>query len=105
MDGIRAILDHCKTLSDKTYYDVWCAKVMNQAFFVFCGVLKHRGQMNEKIGNHQLKEWMQHPATLRQILSFKQYKKENLAFWCIGMLPAFLMVSFVSFIGKKKGFI
>lgn len=105
IEGSRVIIDHCKTLAGKSYFDVKCAKVMKQAFFTCCGILKHRHQMNGVVENRQLKTWLQHPATLRKILSFCRYRNENLAFWLLGKLPSGLMVAVIKVIGKKKGFL
>ena len=48
----ETIIAHCKTLSEKQYFDVKCAKVMKQATFMLCGVLRHRNKMIDgKISN------------------------------------------------------
>lgn len=103
--GSHVIIEHCKTLSQKSYFDIKCAKVMKQAFFTCCGILKHRHQMDSVIENHILKEWLQHPASLRQICLFKHYRMMNFFFWFLGKLPADIMVAVIVMIGKKKGYI
>jgi glycosyltransferase involved in cell wall biosynthesis len=105
IEGSRIIIDHCKTLIDKNYFDIKCAKVMKQAFFTCCGILKHRHQMNGVVENRLLHDWLQHPATFIQICSFKRYKYVNLFFWTLGKMPSDLMVFIISRIGKKKGFV
>ncbi len=105
IEGSRVIIDHCKTLVGKSYFDVKCAKVMKQAFFTCCGILKHRHQMDGTVSNKQLKQWLHHPATFRQILVFRRYKAANLAFWLLGKLPANIMVAAIKAIGKMKGFL
>ena len=105
IDGSTVIINHCKTLADKSYFDVKCAKVMKQAFFTCCGILKHQHQMNGKVENRRLKTWLQHPATFKQIMKFRRYEKENLAFWLLGKMPASMMVAAIKMIGRIKGFI
>lgn len=105
IEGSRVIIEHCKLLVSKSYYDVKCAKVMKQAFFTCCGILKHRQQMNGKVSNKQLRTWLQHPATFRQILMFKRYRSINLAFWLLGKMPPCVMVAIILLVGKKKGFL
>ena len=108
-DAIEAseiIIAHCKTLRGKPYFDVKCAKVMKQATFMLCGVLRHRDKMTDGVvPNTRLRQWYQHPATFMQIMSFKQYKILNLVFWCLGKLPANLFVATMTLIGKKKGYL
>ncbi len=105
IEGSRVIIDHCKTLVGKSYFDVKCAKVMKQAFFTCCGILKHLHQMDGTVSNKQLKHWLRHPATFRQIFSFRRYKAANMAFWLLGKLPAGIMVAAIKAVGKKKGYI
>lgn len=105
IEGSRVIIDHCRTLVDKSYFDVKCAKVMKQAFFTCCGILKHRHQMDGVVDNNMLKAWFQHPATFWQICSFHRYRMENLAFWLLGKLPADWMVALIRTIARKRGFL
>lgn len=105
LEASEIIIGHCKTLIDKPYFDVKCAKVMKQAFFMICGILKHRKQMDQELEDKRIKQWFQHPASFMQICSFRRYRKENLAFWLLGKLPAKLMILFIILIGKKKHFI
>lgn len=108
-DAIEAsekIIAGCKDLMDKPYIDVKCAKVMKQALFMLCGVLKHRDQMIDgQITDKRLKQWYQHPASFLKILSFKKYKLLNLGFWIIGKLPSNIMVALLKVIGKRKGYL
>ena len=106
MGASECIIAACKELKDKTYFNVKCAKVMKQATFMLCGVLKHRNQMTDgTVSNKRLRQWFQHPATFKQIQSFKKYKMLNLVFWTIGKLPANLFVGTMKLIGKKKGYL
>lgn len=100
------IISECRKMKGRPFFDVRCAKVMKQALFMICGVLKHRNQMTDGVVKDQrLKEWFQHPATLGEIWSFRRYKVINFLFWLIGRLPSWAMVYSLTMIGKKKGYL
>lgn len=102
----ESIISHCKTLNGKPYFDVKCAKVMKQATFMLCGVLRHRNKMTDgEVTNKRLKQWFQNPATFVQIMSFKRYKMSNLIFWTLGKLPTSLFITAMKIIGKLKGYL
>ena len=105
IEGSRVIIDHCKSLASKSYYDIKCAKVMKQAFFTCCGILKHRQQMNGKVSNKQLRTWLRHPASFYQILLFRRFRSINLIFWLLSKMPPNVMVAIITAVGKRKGFL
>lgn len=106
MEASECIIAACKSLTEKPYFDVKCAKVMKQAMFMLCGVLKHRHQIVDgTVTNKRLKQWFQHPASFKQILAFKRYECLNMAFWAIGKLPAYMMTAVLKLIGKMKGYL
>jgi len=104
-EASEIIIKHCYTLRGKPYFDVKCAKVMKQAFFMICGILKHQDKMDQPFPEMMVKKWFQHPASFAEILGFKRYRATNFFFKIIGKLPASLMVKIISIIGKKKHFI
>ena len=96
---------YCQVLADKQYYDRKCAKTMKRIFFSVCGILKHRHQLNGKISNRILRDTIKHPADLSTILKFKHQKGINLIIYFIGVLPSYISVALMIFLGKRKGYI
>ena len=92
----------CIELKDKPYFETRCAKGMVLMFFMICGVLKNRDRINPPITNTIIKEAMNHPLTLEEIIKFKHHKLINLGFYFIGKLPASLCVYTIKKLGKMK---
>ena len=56
----------------------------------------------EGIKNIEIKRAMHHPASLRQILSFRQFRMQNLCLYLISVLPSPFSVTAIWVIGKLK---
>ena len=95
----------CLELKDKSYFETRCTKGMILMFFMICGVLKNRDRINPALDDKVIKDAMEHPLTLKDILGFKEHKYINLGFYVIGKLPASLSVYILKILGKKKGVI
>lgn len=96
---------HCQSLKEKHYYDRKCAKTMKGIFYSVCGILKHRHQLNGEISNKEICKSMRHPASIREIMAFKQQKGINILFWIMGVLPSNISVYLMKVIGERKGYI
>lgn len=99
-------IDHLKDCSpvivSKSYYPNRCLQVAMTDFYIACRVLKLGNRIVPKVLNSEIKQIMKHPATIRQICSFRQSRIKNLFMFLIGKLPAFLCVSAVWCLGKAK---
>jgi hypothetical protein len=69
---------------------------------MICGILKNRSRINPQLPDKMVKEAMKHPLSLVDILRFKQYKFQNLAFYAIGKMPARCSVMVITILGKRK---
>jgi len=99
----ESLKNMCKQHRAESYYDGKCAKTMKGVFYRICGILKHRQQLTGKVSDRQLRDVMCHPASLSEILRFKQHKGANLLFWFLGKLPSKLFIVAIKTIGRKKG--
>ena len=95
----------CQQYCHEPYYGGKCAKTMKNILYRVCGILKHRNQLTGSISDRELRNIMQHPASLSEILNFKQQKCANLLFWLLGKLPPKLSIWIIRIIGKQKGYI
>ena len=80
----------------KVYYPNRCYQVVMTDFYIACRILL------PKVLNSEIKQLMRHPATFRQICSFRQSRIKNLFLYIIGKFPAFLCVFSIWCLGKVK---
>jgi hypothetical protein len=97
--------DKCKELKDKTYFETRCTKGMILMFYAICGFLKNRSRITPKLENQVIKVALKHPLPIKEIFRFKKYRMINIAFYLLGVIPAFMTTSILTTIGKKKGYI
>ena len=89
-------------LISKVYYPNRCYQVVMTDFYIACRILKLRNHIVPKVLNSEIKQLMRHPATFRQICSFRQSRIKNLFLYIIGKFPAFLCVFTIWCLGKVK---
>ena len=95
----------CKNYADKTFYGGVCAKTMRRCFFQVAGILKHRERFTGQIDDKEIRDIMKHPESLFNIMKFKQLRKYNLFYYCLGILPSKMTVTIMRYICKKKGYL
>jgi glycosyltransferase involved in cell wall biosynthesis len=89
-------------LISKVYYPNRCYQVVMTDFYIACRILKLRNHIVPKVLNSEINQLMRHPATFRQICSFRQSRIKNLFLYIIGKFPAFLCVFSIWCLGKIK---
>ena len=94
------LTSHCERLKDRAFYDVHCARVMKHKFRAVCVALRHRRRFTEPLPAQEIKRELCHPATLRQILSFRRYRGLHLFFYYVSHLPSSAAVA-VSYVAGK----
>lgn len=97
--------DKCIELKDKPYFETRCTKGMILMFYAICGFLKNKDRIVPRLEKKTIKDALKHPLTIKDILTFKNYRLLNIAFYMLGKIPAFLTTSIITTIGKKKGYI
>lgn len=90
------------TLRDKPYFETRVTKMMMNMFYTVIGIIKNKAKLSENINKKEIRQAMQHPLGINDIIKFKEYKSINLLFWMIGMLPASLSYATIQVIGKIK---
>jgi len=89
-------------LHDKSYFSNRCYNIVMTDFYIACNVIKRRQDISPGISNNEIKLMMSHPATLGQIVHFKQSCIQNLFLYLIGNLPSLLCVGMIWGLGKLK---
>ena len=87
---------------NKVYYPQRCYVIAMMDFYLVFHVLEKRKRIIPKMSNQEIKAILSYPATITQIISFRQMRLQNFLLYSIGRLPAFLCLYMVKFIGKLK---
>ena len=105
MRNIQSI-EHLKKTSsviyNKVYFPNRCYNIMMTDFYIACNILKRRNDIQPAILNIEIKDIMQHPATLVQICQFKHARMKNVLLYIVGKMPSSLCVTTIWCLGKLK---
>lgn len=105
MQGVKAI-NHLKDTSsllyDKEYYSNRCYNIIMSDFYIACTILRQRNRIQPSFTNHEIKTLMNHPATWKQISTFRKSRLKNQCLYLFGRLPSSLCVAAVWSLGKLK---
>lgn len=105
LQNVRTI-DYLKefsfTMSDKMYYPQRCFVIAMMDFYLVYHILEKRKRIVPKITNAEAKSALRHPASLKQIMFFRNLRMNNLFLYILGRLPAFLCVFMVKCLGNLK---
>ena len=105
MQSVKANRHLVKTsdmLRGKVYFPSRCYIVAMTNFYVACAILKRRNAITPFFSNHEIKSIMCHPASWRQICSFRQARLKNMFIYMIGKMPSSLCVAMIWLMGKLK---
>jgi glycosyltransferase involved in cell wall biosynthesis len=102
IDAIDYLKECSLLLYNKVYFPNRCFIIVMTDFYVACNIIKRRKDIQPSFLDKEIRALMTHPASFRQICSFKQSRKKNLALYLIGRLPSFYCVRFIWIIGKMK---
>lgn len=92
--------ERCARLKGRSFYDVHCARVMKHKFRAACVALRHRHRFTEPLPTKEIRQELQHPATFKEIISFRRYRLFHLFFYIISKLPPSLSVGATYAVGK-----
>lgn len=101
-----AVVDYLKEssrrLCDKVYFPQRCYCIMLTDFYIACHILKKKKTIAPAVTASEIKSMMSHPASFRQICSFRQARIKNLMIYFMGKLPIPLCVLVIWIVGKIK---
>jgi len=105
MQNVKAI-HHLKQTSSrlvgKIFFPKRCVMIVITDFYIACNIIKRRRDIMPFVTDGEIKNFMIHPASLRQICRFRNNLILNLCIYLLSKLPAFLCVALITFIGKQK---
>ena len=105
MQSVKAI-DHLKHTSsllyNKVYFPNRCYNIVMSDFYIACTILRRRKNILPSFTNNEIRSLMNHPATWKQISTFRQSRMKNQFIYLIGRLPSSLCVAAVWSLGKLK---
>ena len=92
----------CRRLVGKSYTPYMCYNLEMNSFYIVCHVLKHRARIVPGIPDDDLRQMMQMPMPLREILRFRHRLLGNIILWTIAKLPTPLFLFAVKMMGRVK---
>lgn len=99
----KYLLLQCLQLKEKPYYEMRCVKMLSQTLYTIIGVLRNRDKISPSIKNVEIRNAIKHPVPIKEILRFKQLRKENLFFYLLGILPPSMSIFMIRIFAKHKG--
>lgn len=99
-------INHLKVTSsllyNKEYYPNRCKNIVMTDFYIACNILKRRKNIVPPFSHKEIKLFMLHPATFRQICSFRDSRMSNMLLFILGKLPSSACVVAIWCLGKLK---
>lgn len=92
-------------LRKKVYYPNRCLYIVMTDFYIACSILRHKNDITPSFSTHEIKMFMSHPASFREICLFRESRMKNMLFFLLGRLPASLCVWLIRCAGKMKNLI
>lgn len=89
-------------LYNKVYFPNRCYNIVMTDFYIACHILKRRNNIVPSISNREIRNLVQHPATWKQIGTFRHSRIKNMLLFLMGKLPSFLCVAVIWSLGKLK---
>ena len=109
MDEIRQHLanqqflkNQSMSLKGKPYYETRVTKMMLNMFYTIIGIIRNQAKLSEPINKAEIRQAIQHPLSMKDIIRFKEYKRINCLFWAIGKMPASMSYATIQTIGKIR---
>lgn len=102
-------IDHLKKgknrLKDKAYFPNWCYIAVMSDIYIICNIFKRHQYVKPNFKNKELKDSLKHPASIWEIMTFKQKKLINIILYLLGKSPSSVCIYLIKFYGKTKGLI
>lgn len=90
------------SLKGKPYFETRMTKMMLNVFYTIIGIIRNQAKLSEEISKTEIRQAIQHPLSMKDIIRFKEYKKINCLFWLVGKMPPSMSYATIRTIGKIK---
>ena len=102
VETVNYLKESTRLLYNKVYYPNQCFNIVLTDFYMACHILKRRHSIVPAVSGAEIKSMMSHPASFRQICSFRQALIKNFVLYFIGKLPVPLCITAIWIVGKIK---
>lgn len=99
---VNYLKESTRILYNKVYFANRCLNIVMTDFYMACHILKRIHSIVPAVSGAEIKSMMSHPASFRQICSFRQARIKNLMIYFMGKLPIPLCVLVIWIVGKIK---
>ena len=99
---IEYLKSQCYKYRSKTYAPNLCRALQMFSFYMVCYVLKNQKRITLPITNDEMRQMMEYPLRLNDILRYRKMRMQNLVLWLIPHLPVSLFILTVRLLGKIK---
>ena len=104
-EAVEQLKQRKQQLANKAYYPGRCYIAVMSDFYIICNIMKRWKYISPAFNFQELKNYMKHPASILEILSFKDRKLQNLMLYILGKLPSTICLQLIKIVGKRKGLI
>lgn len=104
-EAVEQLKHRKRPLANKAYYPGRCYIAVMSDFYIICNIMKRWKYISPAFSFQELKNYMKHPASILEILSFKDRKLQNLMLYILGKLPSTICLQLIKIVGKRKGLI
>lgn len=91
-----------RSLCRKSYFPYLCYNLETNGFYIVCYILKNYHRILPTITYTEMRDVLNYPVSVWQILRFRHRCLQNLFFWGLCHLPSSLALFFVVLFGKLK---
>ena len=99
---IEYLKSQCYKYRSKTYAPNLCRALQMFSFYIVCYVLKNQKRITLPITNDEMRQMMEYPLRLNDVLRYRKMRMQNLVLWLIPHLPVSLFILTVRLLGKIK---
>lgn len=98
----KILKDLCRSLRDKSYFEGYCLKLHKHCFFTAFTMVKHRKRLDYRFTNVDIKKIITPIVTIKEVIKFNHYKKQNMFFCLLGETPAFMVPFILQLLNKYR---
>lgn len=100
--AIETIKQNSDRIKDKSFFSKRMFKVMMTDFYIVCYILRKQKVIIPSFTKKELRDIMEAPLSLGEILRFKNFRLELLTLYLLSVMSPMLSVYIISVLGKLK---
>lgn len=105
IDAMALVKANSRNLKSRPYFHKRMYKVMATHFYMACTIIKYEKITDPPFTMREIRDVMTSPLTLTETLRLKGWRLKNLALCLLGVLPPWLSVFAIRWVGKCKGLV